>query len=314
MACVLGLGLATPAFADEPVDPTAEPTTTTGPVEPAPPTDTTVPEPVPIPVVHEDLYEGVPRDDAFDANVLDNDEAVPAEGVTVSVVREAVNGTVALEADGAFTYVLDVPEAESDDFVYEVATTEAIYQTTATLHFEPVAVEAAAAPAQPPAAVPAPAVQQPVVLTEDSCTADAGSTCAVDVFANDPSGNPQLVVEPSSLMVRSGVWEPFAALSINASGNFVYQPATGHPGGVVEFEYTVETANGDAVQPETGRIVATISNPQAQPNAPAAPSGPQLATTGFDEPRDVWPIGAGFVVGGALALVVRRRLLRAAYR
>jgi hypothetical protein len=319
LACVLGFALATPAHADEPVDPAAEATTTTGPVEQAPPPETTVPEVAPAPVVHEDAFADVPRGEVFGANVLDNDEAIPAEGATVSVVREAVNGTVALEADGAFTYVLDVPDAASDDFVYEVATADAVYQTTATLTFEPVAVEPAVAaptaPAAPAAAAPAvAAVQQPVVLTEDNCTAAAGNTCAVDVFMNDPPGNPQLVVDPTSLRVGTGSRDPMAALSINADGAFVYQPAANHPGGVVEFLYDVQLASGGTVQPATGTIVATVSTGQAQPNSPAAPSGPQLATTGFDEPKDLWPLGAGFVLGGVVAMVVRRRLLIAAYR
>jgi hypothetical protein len=152
------------------------------------------------------------------------------------------------------------------------------------------------------------------VLTEDTCTTAPGNNCTVDVFMNDPPGNPALVVDPNSLRVASGSREPFLALSINEDGAFVYQPAATHPGGTVEFLYDVDLFDGGAVQPGTGTIVATISAP-SQPSAPpAAPSDPQLARTGFDEPRDVWPLGTGLMTGGVIAMVIRRRLLLAAHR
>ncbi|MCF6184643.1 MAG: gliding motility-associated C-terminal domain-containing protein, partial [Bacteroidales bacterium] len=72
-----------------------------------------------IPVANDD-YETIDEDNILNSNVLTNDTGLNDGGIIVTVTTDVVNGTLALNTDGTYTYTPDANYHGSDSFVYEV--------------------------------------------------------------------------------------------------------------------------------------------------------------------------------------------------
>ncbi len=73
-----------------------------------------------------------------ESGVLSNDTS---QGGTASLITGPTQGTLALEADGSFTYTSNPNAADSDSFVYQLSDPNGTAQATATINFTPAGTE-----------------------------------------------------------------------------------------------------------------------------------------------------------------------------
>lgn len=189
------------------------------------------------PVAVADTYnfdEGSTNNVTVADGVLDNDTDAEGDALTAILVTDVMNGTLALNADGSFTYVHDGSETTSDNFTYKVNDgTEDGNTVTVTITINP--------------------VNEAPIAVSDAYTFDEGSTNNVDVVNGvlnndtDPDGD----VFTSILVtdVTNGT------LTLNADGSFTYV----HDGSETttdSFEYKV---NDGSVDGNTVAVTITIT-------------------------------------------------------
>ncbi len=139
---------------------------------------------------------------------LANDSDVDGDSLSASVVSGPANGSLALNADGSFSYTPNASFSGTDSFVYAAGDGSATSQSTVTLTINPVA-------------------QAPVAAIDNYSTGeDVPLTVGADmgVLANDlnPSGGAmtaQVVTGPAN-----------GTLTMNADGSFSFTPEANYHG------------------------------------------------------------------------------------
>ena len=159
------------------------------------------------------------QDGSVANGVLANDLDADGDPLTASLVTDASNGTLALSADGSFTYEPDANFNGEDSFTYEVSDSKGgADEATATILVDP--------------------VNDPPVITSlpADTTAFTDETLALPVAANDNADDGQ---------VSFGLADPAANASIDAAnGMFTFTPSVDQRDSTFTFTVQVEDEAG----------------------------------------------------------------------
>ena len=184
------------------------------------------------PVALDDSYS-VNEDSALNVpapGVLTNDADVDGDALTAVLATNVINGTLALAADGSFSYMPDPNFAGIDTFSYVAA--------DALLNSNPATVTITVNPVNDPPT----AVDDTVLTVEDSPT-------TIDVLTNDtdPDGDPLTVFAVSVPSNGTVVINPDRTVTYTPNPNF---------DGVDSFTYEVDDGQGGR---STGRVDVTVT-------------------------------------------------------
>jgi len=169
----------------------------------------------------DDSYS-VNEDAIFIDNVITNDLRLGDGGIVVSLDSDVTHGTLALNADGSFTYSPDADYNGSDSFTYQVCDADSDCDiATVSLNIFP--------------------VNDVVDAVDDSYTANEDETLNDNVIGNDQNLGDGGLVTTLITDVANGT------LTLNADGSFSY---TGNQdfNGSDSFVYELEDSNGDTDQ------------------------------------------------------------------
>jgi VCBS repeat-containing protein len=168
------------------------------------------------------------------SGVLANDSDPQAKPLTATLVSSTTHGTLALNADGSFTYVNDSSAATSDSFTYKAsngtATSNAATVTIAINDSAPVAVAD--------------------TFTLNSASA-VGVVIAPGVLANDALNNGAIVSYGATTGTEQksiGVGTPTTrggSIVLNADGGFAYTPPSNFTGSDT-FLYVIRNGSGSS--------------------------------------------------------------------
>ena len=184
------------------------------------------------PVALDDSYS-VNEDSALNVpapGVLTNDADVDGDALTAVLATDVINGTLALAADGSFSYMPDPNFAGIDTFSYVAA--------DALLNSNPATVTITVNPVNDPPT----AVDDTALTVEDSPT-------TIDVLTNDtdPDGDPLTVFAVSVPSNGTVVINPDRTVTYTPNPNF---------DGVDSFTYEVDDGQGGR---STGRVDVTVT-------------------------------------------------------
>ena len=178
------------------------------------------------PVAEADSYD-VPVNGQLSVNatygVLANDSDADGDSLTPSVVTQPTHGTLALDADGTFTYTPDADYHGTDSFAYRIndGTTDSA-DATATIDVNTLAS----------AVDDSYSTSMDTQLTVDAAT----GLLANDTDVNDDTLSVTVVTQPSH-----------GTLTYNSDGSFVYTPSTSYHGDD-SFTYTVDDGYGASAE------------------------------------------------------------------
>ncbi len=178
--------------------------------------------------------------------VLANDLDVDGDALTVSLLQDVSNGTLSLDADGAFTYTPTTGFFGSDSFGYQI--TDPGGETSTASVFINVLQSA------PPSAV-----DDGYLVAKDG-TLTVGDAAGLLANDSDPDGDPLTAALETDVSHGS--------LSLDANGAFTYTPTAGFTG-TDSFTYRVSDGNG-------GESTATVIL-QVQDNDAPVVAGPVTA-------------------------------------
>lgn len=170
--------------------------------------------------------------------VLANDTGA---SLIASVVTTTAHGTLALAADGSFTYVNDSSSATTDSFVYKATSGSAQSQATATITIS----------GPPPQANndTFPVTQgSPLTITAPGVLANdvvSGAT----ITSYGINGNEQTAIGSATPTAHGSV-------SLGSTGGFTYN-ATGGFNGADTFKYTLTNGSGSSIATVTINVVPT---------------------------------------------------------
>ncbi|UXA15896.1 Ig-like domain-containing protein [Mycobacterium sp. SMC-4] len=150
------------------------------------------------PVAVDDAFT-VDEDTVLIGNVLTNDTDVDGDDLTVELVAGPANGSLALNADGSFTYTPDADFHGSDSFTY-TATDGAATSGVATV------------------TITVTAVNDAPVAVDDVFTVDEDTVLTGNVLTNDSD------VDGDDLTVTLVTGPSNGTLTLNADGSFTYTP------------------------------------------------------------------------------------------
>lgn len=192
--------------------------------------------------------------------VLVNDNEPQAKPLTAILLSTTAHGTLALNANGGFTYTNDGSAATSDSFTYKanngtVDTNSAIVTITIT-DAPPVAVNDSHATSQnTPLAVPPPGV-----LANDTVNQAA-------IISYGSTGTEQTTLGSSIATSQNG------AVAVNANGSFTYNPAAGFTGSD-SFRYVITNSGGTSSAQVNVTVVPPL--PLAVDDSYSTPQSSQL--------------------------------------
>ena len=193
------------------------------------------------PVAVDDVF-AILEDTVGRFDVLANDTDVDGDALRVTAVGEAANGTTSI-ASNQVVYTPNPDFFGEDSFTYTASdpgglTSEATVRVTV----EP--------------------VNDAPVAVDDSFEVAAGSTSnRLDILNNDFDIDSAL--NPASVQIRSAPSN--GLLSVQGSGEVVYQPLTGFTG-TDSFTYTV--ADVDGLQSNAARVTVAVVAPETPSEAP----------------------------------------------
>jgi len=187
--------------------------------------------------------------------VLGNDRG---DSLSASVVTDVSDGTLSLDADGAFSYTPDSTFTGTDKFVYEAADGDSTDQATATIE-----------------------------VTSDSTGGEDRVVAEADSFSS-PKGEPLSVQAPGVLGNDSGDSLSAAlvsgvsngSLTLDGDGSFTYVPDSTFTG---TDEFVYEAASGDSTDQATATIEVTGDSTGggttvvARPDSFSTPEGQTLS-------------------------------------
>jgi FtsP/CotA-like multicopper oxidase with cupredoxin domain len=159
--------------------------------------------------------------------VLANDTDVDGDTLTVSTtpVTAPTKGSLALNADGSFTYTPTVAGPDSDSFVYSINDGNGgTAQATVTI------------------TITAAGANQPPVAVNDRATTSLNTPVTIHVIANDY--DPDGTIDPASITITTSPNRGGTAIP-DSDGTVVFTPQNNYQG-VDTFYYTVRD-NGGAV-------------------------------------------------------------------
>jgi VCBS repeat-containing protein len=222
----------------------------------------------------------VARDDAFVLDedsvltvfvpgLLGNDSDVDSPVLNVVLVSGTTHGTLALNADGSFSYAPDVNYYGPDSFTYR-ASDGALESALATVALTINAVN------DPPSAL-----DDTASTNEDTPVTGNVLNGANGGADSDVEGDALTVLTPGSFTTALG-----ATVTLEANGNFTYDPrgsailqglATG-ASRVDSFDYSITDGNGGTDTASVAVTVTGVDEPQAGSNQilPSLPLGVQL--------------------------------------
>ncbi|MGV0853323.1 Ig-like domain-containing protein [Mycolicibacterium phlei] len=218
--------------------------------------------------------EGVPVTVDVLGNDVDPDRYPGGDVLTVTGYTQAANGTVAINADGTFTYTPDAGFAGTDTFTYTISDDASPWHvdnlfnllrgntnSTATVTVD----------------VGAPGGNRAPSAADDAAGTAADTPVEIDVLANDtdPDGDALTVTAVSTAAGGGSV--------VIDDGRLVYTPASGFSG---EDTFTYTVSDGNAT--DTGTVTVTVT-PAATDN-----QAPVVGDEAFDFTVDD---EAGFVTG-----------------
>jgi VCBS repeat-containing protein len=166
--------------------------------------------------------------------VLVNDNDADGDPITALLKSAPANGTLALNADGSFTYAPNADYTGSDSFTY-VASDGSANSNTATVN------------------ITVSAVNDAPVAVDDSAATDAAVAITIAVLAND--GDP----DGDTLSVVSVLQGANGSVMKNADNTVTYAPAAGFAG-TDSFGYTVSDGQGGSAD----AIVTVVVDPVTQ--------------------------------------------------
>lgn len=168
------------------------------------------------------------EDGSASINVLGNDSDTEGDAITVDVVSDPSNGTVAIGAGGTITYTPDPDFSGADSFTYTISDA-AGGEDTAT-------VSVTVAP-----------VNDAPVATDDQANATEDTAIFVDLLANDVD------VDGDALTVDLGT--PANGTVVFDGTGFLYTPDPNFSG-TDSFTYTIDDGNGGQ---DTGEVTVTVA-------------------------------------------------------
>ncbi len=178
-----------------------------------------------LPVAVDDSF-ATDEDTALTGNVLTNDSDADGDTLTATLVTGPTNGTLALNADGSFTYTPTADFNGADSFTYTAG------DGTATSSVATVSITINA-------------VNDAPVTVDDSFSTDEDTALTGNVLTNDSD------VDGNTLTVALVDGPANGTLTLNPDGSFTYTPAADF-NGADSFSYTA----GDGT---TTSSVATVS-------------------------------------------------------
>ncbi|MGY5865609.1 MAG: Ig-like domain-containing protein, partial [Candidatus Thorarchaeota archaeon] len=208
-------------------------------------------------------YAPVAVDDAYSTNedtvlqvdattgVLENDNDIDGDALTVQLVSGPSHGSLTLNVDGTFTYTPEANWFGEDSFEYEVSDGALTDTATVTITVNP--------------------VNDAPMATDDEVSTNEDTPVTIDVLANDND------IDSIFLTVVSATAPSHGTVTINADGTLTYLPDADYHG-PDSFTYTVDDGDG-ATDSATVSITVNPVN-----DAPVA--NDDLATT--DEDNLVW--------------------------
>jgi VCBS repeat-containing protein len=173
-------------------------------------------------------------------SVLDNDTDADGDTLSATKLSDPAHGTLALAADGTFTYVADAAFIGSDSFTYEAS--------DGALESDPVTVT-----------LEGPADQAPVANPDTYAVPAAGGLHGSSVLANDTDGDGDALTATKTASPAHGT------VTVNADGTFDYQATSGFSG--------TDTFSYKASDGRLSSAAATVTLNVAAPPPPNTGSG-----------------------------------------
>jgi Ca2+-binding RTX toxin-like protein len=169
------------------------------------------------------------EDEAVNIAVLANDTDLDGDDLTVDLVTQGANGSVAIEPDGTVTYTPDADFNGTDSFTYEISDGNGGTRTaTVNVIVNP--------------------VNDDPVAERDFATTEADTPVSVDVLANDTD------VDGDSLTVISVTQGANGTVAIAPDGTVSYAPSPGFQGNDT-FSYDISDGNGGTA---TGTVRVSV--------------------------------------------------------
>ncbi len=237
------------------------------------------------PVANDDAYGGIDEGGVYarisPIGVLSNDSDAENDPMTVTLASGPSNGTLTLEADGAFVYTHDGSETVSDSFTYTVSDGQGTSSpATVTLSINP--------------------VNDPPIASDDSAIANENTPEIIDVLANDTDADG--TIDPSSVVVTS---QPAnGAASANPDGTVTYTPDTGFTGPATDsFQYTVNDNSGATSSPATVTVTMNVPPTPVAGCSATAQTSPVSGTLSATDPETPTLLTFSLVSDGAKGTV-----------
>ncbi|WP_221797202.1 beta strand repeat-containing protein [Oceanobacter mangrovi] len=195
-------------------------------------------------------------------DILGNDSDLDGDSLTVNTtpVTDVSHGSLALNADGTFTYTPDANFNGTDSFVYEVSDGNGgTAQATVTITVDPIN-------------------DNPVAVNDAYSTNE--DTTLTTTLANDILGNDSDLDGDSLTVNTTPVTDvSHGSLTLNADGTFTYTPDANF-NGTDSFVYEVSDANGGTAQATVTITVDPVNdNPVAVNDAYSTNEDTALTTT-----------------------------------
>ncbi|MGF1522503.1 MAG: Ig-like domain-containing protein [Leptolyngbyaceae cyanobacterium] len=181
-----------------------------------------------------------PQNEAVTIDVLGNDADAEGDDLSVTEVGEAVNGTVAIDAEGTVTYTPNADFVGTDSFTYTVSDGDLTDTETVS-----VTVEEVDTPDAP-------------VAADDSATTLANEAVTVDVLGNDTDA------DGDALSVESVGEAANGTVVINDDGTVTYTPNADFSG---DDSFTYVVTDGGLT--DTATVAVTVETVDV-PDAPVA--------------------------------------------
>ena len=223
-------------------------------------------------------------------------------GLSVEVVSQPAEGVLTLNPDGSGTYAPYIGFTGSDSFTYQAVDSASQHSNTATVTIN--------VGAQPPALLPQ-TYMGAIANTEFDVGAAGGDGPAVSIAGStaldgdyDPNGG-ALSVSPGTIATAHG-----GSVTIDAAGDFSYEPPVGFAGPSDSFTYTVDSSEGGSATATatidfTGSRVWYVNDASAAPGAgtSAAPfTSLGAASAALGQGDVVYLYGGDSAYGGGITL------------
>jgi VCBS repeat-containing protein len=186
------------------------------------------------PIAVDDVFV-TDEDAAVGGSVLANDSDVDDDLLTVALVNGPANGTLVLNAQGAFTYTPAANFNGSDSFTYEVSDGKGGTATaTATISVN--------------------AINDPPIASDDDFAAEEDQSVGGNVLSNDTD------IDGDALTAALLGGPANGTLTVNADGTFIYTPDPDF-NGTDSFNYQVSDGNGGSATATVTLTVNAVNDP-----------------------------------------------------